>query len=63
MKTEHRIKGGKKRGSLKVRTALLLIQVLLPIGLYWALVSENTIATIILAGLFVISMGLMVWLG
>ena len=63
MKTIHRIKGGKKRGSLKVRTALLLFQALLPFGLYWALISDNSTAAFVLAALFMSSMALTVWLG
>jgi hypothetical protein len=63
MKSVHKIKGGKKRGSLKVRTGLLLVQALLPFGLYWALISDNSTAAIILVVLFTSSMALTVWLG
>ena len=49
--------------NLKVRTILLLVQILLPFGLYLALQWESTLAAGLIAGVFTISMGLLVWLG
>ena len=53
----------KPMDNLKVRTILLLVQILLPFGLYLALQWESTLAAGLIAGVFTISMGLLVWLG
>ena len=48
---------------LRLRAALMALQILLPFGLYIALQSGASLAGAILAGAFVLSMGVMVWLG
>lgn len=53
----------KPMDNLRVRTILLLVQILLPFGLYLALQWESPLAAGLIAGVFTISMGLLVWLG
>jgi len=49
--------------NLRVRTILMVVQILLPFGLFVALRWESPIAAGLIAGLFTISMGILVWLG
>ena len=49
--------------SLKVRGFILIVQVLLPFGLYFALRCESTPAAVLIAALYVLSMIFLVWPG
>jgi hypothetical protein len=53
----------KRTRGLVVRGALLIIQILLPFGLYFALRSAHGLAAGLIATLFLISMLILVWLG
>ena len=48
---------------LRIRSALLFLQVLLPFGLYASLQMGWPLPAGLSAGAFVLSMGVMVWLG
>lgn len=52
-----------RRGSLKVRGALLIGQILLPFGLYFALRWELSLAAALISAVFFLSMIFLVWLG
>lgn len=49
--------------SLKARSGLLLLLILLPFGLYFAMEAENNSIATATAGAIVVCMGVMVWLG
>lgn len=53
----------KLSGSIKVRGILLMVQVALPLTLYFALQWENRLAAVLIAALFFSSMVFLVWLG
>lgn len=53
----------KRKGRLWVRGILLIVQVLLPFGLYFALRWESSLAAALIAGGFLLSMLYLVWLG
>ena len=54
----------KKRSmSLKARSGLPLLLILLPFGLYFAMEAKNNLTATAAAGAFVVCMGVMVWLG
>lgn len=53
----------KHKSSLTLRGLLLIFQILLPIGLYFALRASHGLVAGLLSGLFLISMLLLVWLG
>lgn len=53
----------KQHGNFKVRSALLALQILLPFGLYLALVRENAPGAWVEAAVFTISMVVLVWMG
>ena len=53
----------KNGGRLKLRAALLIMQILLPFGLYFALRWAWDVAAVIIAGVFFLSMIYLVWLG
>jgi len=48
---------------LKLRAALLILQILLPFGLYFALRWEWGVAAVIISVVFFLSMIYLVWLG
>ena len=50
-------------GGLKVRAALLLIQTILPFGLFMAMTRENILIMWLIGFLFTLSIGVLVWLG
>ncbi len=52
-----------QRGSFKIRAALLLIQILLPFGLYVAMMRDSGPMMWLIGILFTLSVGLLVWLG
>lgn len=49
--------------SLRMKTAMLVIRILLSFALYWALQSGSDLLAGLLAGLILISMIALVWLG
>ena len=49
--------------SLRVRGILLIVQILLPLGVYFALRGSNSLAATLLTGVFFLSMLFLVWLG
>lgn len=49
--------------NLNLRGALLILQILLPFGLYFALRWESQVMAALIAGLFFISMLFLIWLG
>lgn len=51
------------RNNLKVRSTLLALQILLPFGLYTAMQWEAAPLVWAAAGVFILSMGVLVWLG
>ena len=53
----------KFRKSLNVRGILLLVQVLLPFGLYFALRASSSLVAALIAAGFILSMLFLVWLG
>lgn len=53
----------RQRGNFKVRAVLLLLQILLPFGLYFAIRIESLVPAGLLAAAFLISMGVLLWLG
>ena len=53
----------KNIASLKLRSVLLVLQMLLPFGLYFALEWQSLLGAWMIAGIFTLSMGLLVWLG
>lgn len=53
----------KKRGDLKMRALLLIMQLLLPFGLYLSLRWGWSIMTFVIAAVFFLSMVFLVWLG
>jgi hypothetical protein len=53
----------KRTRGLVVRGALLIVQILLPFGLYFALRSSHGPAAGLISALFLISMLVLVWLG
>ena len=52
-----------KKDSLKLRAVLLFLQVLLPFGLYYVMELQNIFIAAVIAALFTVSMGFLVWLG
>lgn len=52
----------KKKGSLKAKAVLLLIQTMLPFFLYYAIIHDRNTVAAVVAGLIVLSMGMLVWL-
>lgn len=55
----HRIK---KKGSLKAKAVFLLIQTMLPFFLYFAIIHDRNTVAAVVAGLIILSMGMLVWL-
>lgn len=53
----------KSKSNLRLKTALMLLQILLPFGLYTAMQLEASLAVVLIASGFVLSMGGLVWLG
>jgi len=53
----------KRPGVLVVRGALLITQILLPFGLYFALHWAHELAAGLISALFLLSMLFLVWLG
>jgi len=49
--------------NLSLRGILLILQILLPFGLYLALQSTNNLAAALIAAVFTFSMFFLVWLG
>ena len=52
-----------RKKSLRVRGVLLIVQILLPFGLYFALRSSSSLAGALIAAAFLLSMLFLVWLG
>ena len=52
---------GKK--NIDLRAALLIIQIMLPFGLYFSLGWANQVPAMVIAAVFVLSMIVMTWLG
>jgi len=52
-----------QKSKLRLRTVLMFLQILLPFGLYAALQMDGSLAAGVIAGAFLLSMGMMVWLG
>lgn len=64
IETKHETtKKPKVKGHSRIKTALLLLQIILPFGLYFALEWDNSLASGVIAVLFVLSMFVLVWLG
>lgn len=62
--SEPRIKTHQRqRGNFKMRAVLLLLQILLPFGLYFAIRFGSMVPAGLLAAVFLFSMGVLVWLG
>jgi uncharacterized iron-regulated membrane protein len=59
------LNAGKKRthGGFKVRAALLVLQICLPFGLYFALSLTHLAAAMGIAFIFLLSMAVLVWMG
>jgi hypothetical protein len=53
----------KSIAGFSARTILLLVQIALPFGLYFALRWENGLAAGLIAGVYLLSMLYLVWLG
>lgn len=53
----------KKKSNFRLKTALMILQILLPFGLYFAMQLGSSLAAGLVAGAFVLSMGGLVWLG
>lgn len=49
--------------NLNLRGALLILQILSPFGLYFALRCESQVTAALIAGLFFLSMLFLIWLG
>lgn len=56
-------KKSKVKTHFRTRAALLMLQILLPFGLYFALEWDNFVSAGVIAILFVFSMFVLVWLG
>lgn len=52
-----------RKKSLSLRGALLIVQILLPFGLYFALRGSASLAAVLIAAAFFCSMIFLVWLG
>ena len=53
----------RKKSKLRLRTGLMLMQILLPFGLYAAMQIDSHLMAVLIAIAFVFSMGAMVWVG
>ena len=51
------------KSKLRLRTGLMLMQILLPFGLYAAMQIDSQLTAVLIAIAFVFSMGAMVWVG
>jgi hypothetical protein len=63
MPEQNQITLQQRKKSLGVRGALLIVQILLPFGLYLALRGSNSLAAVLIAAGFFLSMLFLVWLG
>lgn len=63
MPEQNRLTLEQRKKSLSVRGILLFVQILLPLGVYFALSGSNSLAAALLAGAFFLSMLFLVWLG
>ncbi len=52
-----------QRGNFRVRSILLIVQIIIPFGLYFALQQGLTGWAWLTAGVFTLSMAILVWLG
>lgn len=52
-----------RKKSLRVRGILLIVHILLPLGLYFALRGSSSFPAILIAMVFFLSMLFLVWLG
>lgn len=52
-----------RKKSLRVRGILLIVQILLPLGLYFALRGSSSLTAALIAVVFCLSMLFLVWLG
>ena len=50
-------------GKQRMRTGLLVLQILLPFGLYAAMRLDSQLSAVLIAGAFVLCMAVMVWVG
>jgi hypothetical protein len=58
-----KLPSGKQKKNVDARAALLIIQILLPFGLYFSLRWANQAPAMVIAALFVLSMVFVTWLG
>lgn len=57
------VKKDRKKQLFKLRVMLLILQILLPFGLYFALENGEPLGSAVIAVLFVLSMGVLIWIG